>query len=118
MHGGGDGGADEAVEPVVVGLFWTRLPFVDGASSPLSLDEVLGGDLLGEHAVLISTIAEDGEASAIAHGNGKPCMRERLPPVGVVDHVSDRSLAMDGWHSPVESNAIARPAFVFTEWIR
>ena len=118
MHGRCDSAANKAVEPVVVGLLGAGFPFVDGSAAAFGADVVLGGDLLGEHAVLISTIAEDGEASAIAHGNGKPCMRERLPPVGVVDHVSDRSLAMDGWHSPVESNAIARPAFVFTEWIR
>lgn len=42
MHGSGDGGADETVEPVVVGLFWTRLPFVDGADSSFSANEIFG----------------------------------------------------------------------------
>ncbi|GAB5517400.1 MAG: hypothetical protein Rhob2KO_51250 [Rhodopirellula baltica] len=42
-------------------------------------------------------------------------MREGLPPIGVVDDVADRSLAVDRGDSPVESDAIAGPAFVFTE---
>ena len=118
LHGRGDGGADEAVEPVVVGLFGAGFPFVDGSAAAFGADEVLGGDLLGEHAVLVGAIAEDGEATSIAHRDGEPRVREGLPPVGVVDDVADGSFAVDGWDSPVESDAIAWPAFVFAERVR
>jgi hypothetical protein len=45
-------------------------------------------------------------------------MREGLPPVGIVDHMSDRSFAVNGWDTPVQSNTITGPAFVFAEWVR
>jgi len=51
---------------VVVGLFGTGFPFVDGSTAAFGADEVLGGDLLGEHAVLVKAIAEDGEAASVA----------------------------------------------------
>jgi len=117
LHGCSDGGADKAVEPVVIGLLGTGFPFVDRSAAAFGADVVLGRDLLGEHAVLVGAVAEDGEAASVAHGNGKPRVREGLPPVRVVDHVSDGSLAMDGWDTPVEPYAISRPAFVFAEWI-
>ena len=60
LHGRGDRGADEAVEPVVVGLFGAGLPFVDGSATTFGADVVLGGDLLGEHAVLVGAVTEDG----------------------------------------------------------
>ncbi len=103
---------------MVVGLFGAGFPFVDGSPAAFGADEVLGGDLLGEHAVLIGAIAEDGEAAAVAHRNGESRMRERLPPVRVVDDVADGSLAVDGGDSPVEPDAIAWPAFVLAERVR
>ncbi len=45
---------------MVVGLFGAGFPFVDGSAAAFGADEVLGSDLLGEHAVLIGAIAEDG----------------------------------------------------------
>ena len=59
LHGGCDGGTDEAVEPVVVGLFGAGFPFVDGPAAAFGADEVFGGDLLGEHSVLVGPIAKD-----------------------------------------------------------
>ncbi len=35
---------------MVVGLFGAGFPFVDGSATAFGFDEVLGGDLLGEHA--------------------------------------------------------------------
>ena len=117
LHGGGDSTSDEAVEPVVVGLFGAGFPFVDGSAAAFGADEVLGGDLLGEHAVLVGAIAEDGEAASVAHRDCKPGVREGLPPVRVVDDVADGSLSMDRGDSPVEPDAIAWSAFVFAEWV-
>ena len=103
---------------MVVGVFGAGFPFVDGTPAAFGADEVFGGDLLDEHAVLVGVIAEDGETTAVAHRDGESRVREGLPPVGVRDHVTDCSLAVDGWHAPVESDAVARPAFVFAERIR
>ena len=66
---------------------------------------------------LVGAIAEDGETSSVAHRDCKPGVREGLPPVRVVDHVADGSLAVDRGDSPVEPDAIAWPAFVFAERI-
>ena len=41
---------------MVVGLFGADFPFVDGSASAFGADEVLGGDLLGEHTVLVGTL--------------------------------------------------------------
>ena len=80
---------------MVVGLFGAGFPFVDGSAAAFGADEVLGGGLLGEHAVLVGAIAEDGETASVAHRDGEPSVREGFPPVGVVDDVPDRSFAVD-----------------------
>jgi len=103
---------------VVVGLFGSRFPFVDGSAAAFGFDVVLGGDLFGEHAVHVGAITKNGEATSVAHRDGESRLREGLPPVGVVDDVTDRPLAVDAGDTPVESDSIARPAFVFAEWIR
>ena len=46
---------------------------------------------------MFGAVAEDGEAASIAHRDGESRVREGLPPVGVVDDVADRSLAVDAW---------------------
>lgn len=46
---------------MVVGLFGAGFPFVDGSAAAFGFDEVLGGDLLGKHAVLLCAVAENGE---------------------------------------------------------
>ena len=71
--------------------------------------------MLAEHAMGFGVCAKERQATAIAHGNTKPSVDKRLPPVRVVDHVSDRAFAMDVGDAPVESYAITWPAFVFTE---
>lgn len=43
LHGCPDGGTDQTVEPVVVWLFGSLLPFVHTPSAGFGLDEVLGG---------------------------------------------------------------------------
>ena len=58
--------------------------------------------MLAEHAMGFCVGAEDRQATAIAHGDSQAGVHERLPPVGIVDDVADRSLAMDVWNSPVE----------------
>ncbi len=54
----------------------------------------------------------------VAMGVYESRMREGLPPVGVVDDMTDRPLAVDAGDTPIESDSIAWPAFVFAEWIR
>ena len=100
---------------MVVGLFGAGFPFVDGSAAAFGADEVLGSDLLGEHAVLVGAVAEDRETASVAHRDGESRVREGLPPVGVVDDVADGSFAVDRGDSPVESDSIAWPAFVFAE---
>lgn len=117
LHGSANRAADEAIEPVVVGLFGAGFPFVDRSTAAFGFDEVLGGDLFGEHAVLFGAITEDGKTSVVTHRDREACVREGLPPVRVVDDVADRSLAVDGWDPPVQSHAVAGPAFVFAEWV-
>ena len=72
VHRCGDCGADEAVEPVVVGLFGAGLQLIDGAAAALGFDEIFGGDLFGKHAMLFRSIAENGKAAAVAHCHGEP----------------------------------------------
>lgn len=102
---------------MVVGLLRTRLPFIDGSAAAFGFDEVLGGDLLGEHSVLFGSVTKDRKTTSIAHRDGESRVREGLPPVGVVDHVSDRSFAVDGRDSPVQADSVARAPFVFAEWV-
>jgi hypothetical protein len=51
---------------VVVGLFGAGFRLVDGSAAAFGADEVPGRDLLGEHAVLVGAIAEDGETASVA----------------------------------------------------
>ena len=53
-------------------MFGTGFPFVDGSATPFGADIVLGGDLLGEHAVLLGAVAKNREAASVAHGDGEP----------------------------------------------
>jgi hypothetical protein len=43
-------------------LIGTGFPFIDGSAAAFGADVVLGGDLLGEHAVLFGAITTDEEA--------------------------------------------------------
>ncbi len=63
-------------------------------------------------------IAIDRQTSAIAHRNGESRVRKRLPPIRVVDDVTNRAFAVYAWDAPIQTNTISRPAFVFAEWIR
>src|SRR5690606_28434117 len=112
-----DGAADEAVEPVVVRLLRPGLPLIDGSPAALGLYEVLGRDLFGEHAVGVRSVTEDRQTAAIPHRDSESGVRERFPPVGVIDHVPDRSLAMDTRNPPVETDAVAGAPLVFAERI-
>ncbi len=56
---------------MIVGLFGAGFPFVDGSAAAFGADEVFGGDLFGEHAVLVRPIAEYGKAASIAHRDGE-----------------------------------------------
>lgn len=50
---------------MVVGLFGTRFPFIDRSAAAFSANVVLGGDLLGEHAVLFGAVTKDREAASV-----------------------------------------------------
>jgi hypothetical protein len=52
----------------VVGPVGGELPFFDGAAAALGADAVLGGQVLGEEAVLDGLAAEDAQATGAAHG--------------------------------------------------
>jgi len=74
---------------------------------------VFGGEMFGEKPVLFGAVAVQGEATAVAQGDDEASLDEGLPVVGVVHDVADGPLAMDVWHSPVVSNAVARLSTVF-----
>lgn len=63
-------------------------------------------------------VAVNGQATTIAHRDSEPRVRERLPPIRVVDDVPDRAFPVDAGNSPVQTHAVAGAAFVFAEWIR
>ena len=81
---------------MVVRLLRSGFPFVDRSAAAFGADEVLGGDLLGEHPMLIGSIAEDGKATTIAHRDGESRMRKGLPPVGIIDDMANGPFSMDG----------------------
>ena len=60
LHGCSDGGADKAVEPVVIGLLGTGFPFVDRSAAAFGADVVLGRDLLGEETMRVGSVTEEG----------------------------------------------------------
>ena len=107
VHGRGDGAADEAVEPVVVELRGLDLPLVDGSAAALGLDAVLGAQVLGEEPVRLGPVAEEREASLVAHGDAEAGVDERLPVVGVVDDVAHSPAAGDARDAPVVADAVA-----------
>nr|WP_242632144.1 hypothetical protein [Rubripirellula amarantea] len=106
LHRSTNSTSNETIQPVVVGLFGAGFPFVDRSAAAFGFDEVFGGDLFGEHTVLVGAIAEDGKTSVVAHRDGEPCVCERLPPVRVVDDVADGAFAVDGRDSPIQTDAI------------
>lgn len=71
--------------------------------------------MLAEHAMRFGVRTKEREATAITHRNTKPSVDKRLPPVGIVDHVSYGSFAMYVWDTPVESYAITWPATILAE---
>ena len=85
--------------------------------APLGFDEVFGGHLFRKHPMLFDSITKDRQTTAIAHRDGEPCVCERLPPVRVVDDVTDGSFAVDRRDPPIQSDSVAGPAFVFAEWV-
>ena len=118
LHRSGDGTTNEAVEPVVVGLFGSGFPFVNSPTAALGFDEVLCSNLFGEHAMRFGLVSVNGQATTIAHCDRESRVSERLPPVRVVNDVSDCTFPVDAGDSPVQTNAVAGAAFVFAEWIR
>jgi hypothetical protein len=54
---------------VAIGLFRAGFPFVDGSAAAFGADEVLGSDLLGEHAVFAVLVRE-------IHGNASLTLKE------------------------------------------
>src|SRR5262245_29360738 len=58
LNAGGDGAADESVEPMIVAAFGAQLPFVHRAAPPLGLHPVFGRQMVGEQPMLIGPIAK------------------------------------------------------------
>ncbi len=71
--------------------------------------------MLGEHTMRFGVCAKERQAAAIAHRDTKASIDKRLPPVGIVDHVTDCALAMNVRDTPVESYAITWPATILAE---
>ncbi len=113
MDRGGHGGADQAVEPMVIRSLRPVLPLVDHPPSAFGLDPVLSRDVFGEEPVLLGLVAEQGQAASIAHRRGQAGMNERLPVVRVEDDVPDRPPALDVGNPPVVADPVTSLALVF-----
>ncbi len=72
--------------------------------------------MLGEHTMRFGVCAKERQAAAITHRDTKASIDKRLPPVGIVDHVTDCALTMNVRDTPVETYAITRTASVLAEW--
>jgi hypothetical protein len=115
LHGCRDRRANQTIEPVVVRLLGPLFPFVYASAAGFRLDEVLRGQMLGEHAMCLCIAAKERKATAIAHRDTKASIDERLPPVGIVDHMTYRSLTVDVWDTPIESYAITWAATILAK---
>lgn len=79
---------------MVVGLLGPGLPFVDRPAAAFGTDKVLGGQLLGRHAVLFGAFAEERQAASIAHRDGETYAGERLSQLRLLTcRTVDQSLA-------------------------
>lgn len=58
LHGCSDGTADEAIEPMVVGLLGSWFPFIDGPTATFGSNKIFRRDLLGEHPMRFGMVTE------------------------------------------------------------
>ena len=103
LHGSRNGGTNSAVEPVIVRLLGTRLTFVNASTASFGFDVVFRGQMFCQIAVSFGGTSEDGQAAAISHRDTQSRVDKRLPPVGVVEHVADRLLAVNVGNALVKS---------------
>lgn len=115
LNGGGNGAAHQAIQPVVIGPLWANFPFVHRSATTLGFHSIFGSQMFGKKAMRFRAITEKRQAAAIAHGYHESTLNERLPVVGIVDHMPDRPLSLDVWHPPVVTDAIAGFSLVFVK---
>jgi len=79
-HGRRDGAADEAIEPVVVGLGGLGVPLVD--RPPVAFGDDVGFGIhhvLGKKPVLLGLVPEERQRAVVAGDGGKGGVDEGLP---------------------------------------
>jgi hypothetical protein len=64
---------------MIVAALGPQLPLVDHSPSALGPHAVLGGQVLGKHPVPIWVVAEQRQATGIAHGNRQACLDTCTP---------------------------------------
>ncbi len=101
---------------MVVRLLGPLFPFVYASAAGFSLDEVLRGQMLGEHAMRLCIAAKERKATAITHRYAKASVHKRLPPVRIEHDVSDGSFAVNIGDTPIESYAITWSATILAKW--
>ena len=58
LHRGDDSTSDEAVEPVVVGLFGAGFSFVDGSALAFGADELFGVNVTATNQILLTVLSQ------------------------------------------------------------
>ena len=113
-----DRAAHGAVPPVVVARLGPHLPFVHDTAAPLGADLVLRRHVFGVEKVPLGLAPPEGQTPAVAHRRLQALLDERLPEVGVIDHVTDCPAAGDGRDAPVEAHAVSGDLLVFAHRLR
>ena len=117
LHRRGDRAADKTVKPMVVAAFRTHFPLIDTPSPAFGSNSVFAGEVVSQHAMLVWLISKQRQTAAIPHRNAQTRVDKRFPVVCVIQDVANGALAMHVWNAPVISDAVARPPFVFGEWL-
>lgn len=100
---------------MVVEALRPKPPLVYLSTTTFGPNMVLRREVLGDEAMSLAVVSEQGQTSRIARGNGETGMDERLPVVGVVEQVADRVATDYGGDAPVEPDAVATFAPVLAE---
>src|SRR5262245_33987528 len=98
---------------MVIPAFRSKLPLINSPPAAFGFDAELGGQVVGNQSVLFGPVAEKREASAVSHRDGESSVDKGFPEVGVKHDVPNRPLPMDIRNTPVVTDALTRPAFVF-----
>ena len=87
QHGRGHRRPHQAVQPMVIGLLRSDLPFIHGSATAGRLDPVFACQVVRQQPVLGGILPKQRQAATIPNVDRQPCLDERFPEVGVEDHM-------------------------------